>query len=334
MKILMIGGTGNISLPASQALVARGDDVILYNRGNQPIAGARQVTGDRYDSAAFEQQMAELLAKEGSIDVVIDMICYHPEHGRAVQRALGGRIGQYIFCSTVDVYTKTKSGYPIREDFEREPNPAFEYAYHKAILEKELEAAARQGAFALTIFRPAATYNDSGTPIALPGPGLPLLKRMRQGKPVIVLGDGNGIWASTHRDDVAPAFVAAAGNPAAFGKAYNVCGEEWLTWKSYYAAAAQALGGPELEFVEIPAKVLVKLTKGEASWCEWNFQYNNIYDNTQAKTDLGYTYRLTWADGVARQVAYHDQRGAIDSAADYAPYEQAIVDWRRLITSL
>ena len=145
MKILMIGGTGNISYPASQALVARGEDVILYNRGNHPMAGARQVIGDRYDNAAFEQDMAALLAKEGHIDVVIDMICFHPEHGRAVQRALGGKIGQYIFCSTVDVYTKTKSGYPIREDFEREPNPAFEYAYHKAILEKELEAAARQG---------------------------------------------------------------------------------------------------------------------------------------------------------------------------------------------
>ena len=33
MKVLIIGGTGNISTAATRKLIARGDQVILYNRG-------------------------------------------------------------------------------------------------------------------------------------------------------------------------------------------------------------------------------------------------------------------------------------------------------------
>lgn len=329
MKILLIGGTGNISAPISRALVARGEDVVLYNRGNHPLAGARQVSGDRNDGPAFEQQMRDLLAREGRFDCVIDMISYHPEHGRSVVRAFSGKIGQYIFCSTVDVYTKTRSGYPIREDFEREPDPAFEYAFRKAILEKELEAASQQGAFPLTILRPAATYNDTSLPIALLGPGEALLKRIRAGQPVIVLGDGSSIWASAHRDDVAAAFVAAAGNPLGYGKAYNVTGEEWMTWKTYYGAAALAMGAPEIEFVGIPAGLLARITQGEANWSDWNFQYNNIFDNSLARAELGYSYRLPWAEGVRRQIAFHDQRGAIDGARPYPLYQQVVEVWQK-----
>lgn len=328
MKVLIIGGTGIISTPISRALAAQGCDVLLYNRGSHPIEGTRQITGDRFDRAAFAQQMDDVLAREGRFDCVIDMILFHPDDLPDVIRAFGGRVGQYIFCSTVDVYTKTRSGYPIGEDFARDPNPAFEYAYNKALLEKGLEDAARQGAFPLTIFRPAATYNDASAPIAALGPGLALLRRMRQGKPVIVLGDGNGIWASTYCDDVAAAFTAAAGNPAAFGRAYNVTGEEWMTWKTYYRAAAAALGAPEPEFVPIPAGLLARITRGAANWSDWNFQYNNIFDNALARADLGYRYTLPWAEGAARMAAYHDRLGAIDAAPPFPLYDRVVEAWK------
>jgi nucleoside-diphosphate-sugar epimerase len=334
MKVLMIGGTGNISTPISQALAARGEDVILYNRGNHPVAGTRQVQGDRNQTEIFEQQLRDLAAREGRFDVVIDMICYHPEHGRSLVRGLDGKVDQLIFCSTVDVYTKTKSGYPINEHFEREPQPAFTYAYHKAIIEKELEAAAQRGAFGLTIFRPAATYNDHSLPIALLGPGEALLNRIRAGKPVIVLGDGNGIWASAHRDDVAPAFVAAVGNPHALGKAYNVCGEEWMTWKTYFSTAAKVMGAPEIDFVCIPAELLARISAGEANWSAWNFQYNNIFDNTSARNDLNFRCRVTWEEGLTRMVACQDTKGSIANAPPYPLYDRVIAVWQKHVRDM
>ena len=141
MKILIIGGTGNISTPITQALIERGDEVVLYNRGSAPVQGARQITGDRTDYARFEEQ----LAQEGWFDCVIDMVAYAPEDARSVVRAFHGRIGQYIFCSTVDVYTRPAPGYPIHEGFERRPNPDFEYASHKATLRRYSAGSFRAG---------------------------------------------------------------------------------------------------------------------------------------------------------------------------------------------
>jgi len=100
----------------------------------------------------------------------------------------------------------------VREDAERQPNPAFEYAYHKALCEQIFERAHGQG-FPATIIRPAATYNDTWCPISLIGSGQALLKRIRQGRPIIILGNGQSTWVSSHRDDTARAFVNAVGNP-------------------------------------------------------------------------------------------------------------------------
>jgi len=105
MKVLLIGGTGLVSTPITRFLLERGDDVTLYNRGVHEariLAGAKRILGDRRDYASFEAQMAEA----GRFDCVIDMVCYVPEEARSAMRAFRGRIGQLIFCGTVDVYSR------------------------------------------------------------------------------------------------------------------------------------------------------------------------------------------------------------------------------------
>ena len=93
MKVLIIGGTGNISTATARTLVARGDEVTLYNRGQRQvdIPGAyKTIIGDRYDHAAFEAQMAQA----GTFDCVIDMIGYAPEDVESAVRAFAGRVEQ------------------------------------------------------------------------------------------------------------------------------------------------------------------------------------------------------------------------------------------------
>ena len=327
MRVLIIGGTGNISTATARVLVARGDDVTLYNRGQREadIPGPYTVImGDRYDHAAFEAQMAEA----GTFDVVIDMIGYAPEDVHSLIRAFAGRTEHLIFCSTVDVYTKPAATYPIVEDAERKPSSAFRYAYNKAICERALEAAHDRGDFALTIIRPAQTYEDASTPLPLIGPGVHFLKRVRQGKPVIVLGDGTSFWGAAHRDDVGPTFAVAAGNPVAYGKAYTVSAEEVFTWEQLYGVIADVVGAPPLNLVRIPTDLLGRMAPKAAEWSVVNFHYNNIFDNSAAIADLDYRYTIPWAEGVQRMVAWHDARGAIDSAPDHALYNRIITVWQ------
>lgn len=100
MRVLIIGGTGNISTAIARVLVARGDDVTLSNRGQRQadIPGEYQtILGDRTNHAAFESQMAE----QPMFDVVIDMIGYALQDVQSLIRAFAGRTGQVVFCSTV-----------------------------------------------------------------------------------------------------------------------------------------------------------------------------------------------------------------------------------------
>jgi nucleoside-diphosphate-sugar epimerase len=328
MKVLIIGGTGNISTATARHLVARGDEVILYNRGQRQvdIPGAyKTMIGDRYDHAAFEAQMTEA----GTFDCAIDMIGYALEDVESAVRAFGGRVKQYIFCSTVDVYTKRPKGYPVTEDTERTPYPSFPYAFKKARCERILEAAQARGDFALTIIRPAQTYNDSSTPLPLIGPGVHLLRRVRQGKPILILGDGTSLWVASHRDDVGPAFAVAAGNPETYGKSYNVTGDEVMTWERYYTVVGEVMGAPPLDLVPIPTDLLGRMAPKAAEWCVENFHYNNLFDNSAAKADLGYRYTIAWEEGVRRMVAWHDARGAIDSSPDFHLYDEIVSAWRR-----
>jgi nucleoside-diphosphate-sugar epimerase len=330
MRVLIIGGTGNISTAITQQLIKDGADVTLYNRGltGADIKGAYQVIkGDRTDYPTFEKQMKDAQL----FDCVIDMIGYDPDDVQSLIRTFSGRTKQVIFCSTVDVYTKPAVRYPIIESEERKPSPTFPYAFKKAKCEGLLEDAADKGAFALTIIRPAHTYNDDRTPISFIGSGRHLLKRIRQGKPIIMLGNGSSFWTSAHRDDVAPTFAAAVCNPHVYGNSYHVAAEEWLTWEQHYNTVAEVMQAPPIRMIYIPTSILGRMAPKAAEWSVVNFTYNNIFDNSAAKRDLKYEYRITWREGVAKIVEYHDFIDAIDTCPDDALYGKLVDRWEKLI---
>lgn len=326
MKVLIIGGTGLISTGITRLLVERGDEVTLYNRGRTEAdipSGFKLILGDRKDYSAFEAQIANLEL----FDTVIDMIGFVPEEVESDVRAFQGRTKQFIFCSTIDVYTKPAKRYPIREDEERQPVESFPYAYDKAKCERILEQAHERGDFLVTIIRPAHTYGEGRGLVDSFRGGTYYLDRIRQGKPIIVHGDGNSLWASCYRDDVACAFVAAIGNEKTYGKSYHVTGEEWMTWNQYHQGVAEAMDAPSPTLVHIPTDLLVKVAPKKAEWCKENFQFNNIFDNTAARTDLDFRYTIPWVEGVRRIVAWLDERNLINSRDEPPTYDKIIDAW-------
>ena len=327
MKILIIGGTGLISTSMTRQFLLKGDDVTLFNRGQTPQrfpSGAKSIHGDRNDFHAFESQMRNHF----SFDCVIDMICFTKEQAESDIRAFESHTGHFIFCSTVNVYTKPAPFYPIREDSPRVPIDD-DYGTKKVVCEDTFFAAQSNGNFPVTIIRPAHTYGEGGVIIHTLGWSTSYIDRIRKGKPIIVHGDGNSLWNPCHVDDVAHAFVNAAGNSPSIGNAYHTTGEEWMTWNQYHEKVAIALGAPKPRFVHIPTDLLVKIDP-KKFWVTYNnFQGNNIFDNSAARRDIDFYYSIPWIEGVRRTVSWLDDQNRIENSDDDSYDDKLITIWEK-----
>ena len=331
MKLLIIGGTGNISTPITKKLQEIGNDITLFNfDANLPewlLPEVKVISGNRADLPQFENEIFD----GGIYDCVIDMICFEPDDAVRDISLFKGGTEQFIFCSTVDVYPKTGAKFPVDETCEIGASPSFPYGFKKVECEKLFWEAHAKGDFKLTVIRPAATYNEAWSPgVHSFGGQTYHLDRLLKGKPIILHGDGTSVWTASYRDDTASVFVAAAGNKIACGQAYNANGDEMYTMNHMWRTIARVIGAPEPNFVYIPTKLLYKMAPVEAEWCLENFMHNNIFDNSKVKRDLGYKYTVTYEQGVRLCFDYLSKNNLIENSDNYPFYDRIIQEWRVL----
>ena len=102
----------------------------------------------------------------------------------------------------------------------------------------------REEGFPVTIVRPSHTYDERNVPLGVHGKKgfYQVIKRMQEGKPVIIQGDGTSLWNLTFNADFAVGFIGLMGNRHAIGEAFQITGDETLTWNQIYATIAEALG--------------------------------------------------------------------------------------------
>ena len=102
----------------------------------------------------------------------------------------------------------------------------------------------REEGFPVTIVRPSHTYCERAVPVSVHGlqGSWQVLKRMMDGKPVLVQGDGSSLWTLTWNEDFARGFIGLLGNPKAIGEAFQIMSDEQLTWNQIYQSVANALG--------------------------------------------------------------------------------------------
>lgn len=104
MKLLVIGGTRFLGRHVVEAAVARGDSVTVFNRGRSGAvpAGVVSLIGDRRaDLSALHDPGV------GPWDAVVDTCGYLPGEVDRMAQALQGRVGTYVFVSSVSVYAET-----------------------------------------------------------------------------------------------------------------------------------------------------------------------------------------------------------------------------------
>lgn len=100
MRILIIGGTSFVGRAITEAAVAAGHEVTLFNRGqtaSDEFRDVERLTGDRNNDLSA-------LGGDRSWDATIDVCAYVPRHVRDLLELLDERAGHYTFISTVSVY--------------------------------------------------------------------------------------------------------------------------------------------------------------------------------------------------------------------------------------
>lgn len=243
MKILFIGGTGTISTAISKLLISQGHDLFLLNRGQRNDilpAGAHYLIADVNDETKVFKLIHDL-----EFDCVADFIAFIPEHLQRDYRLFKDKTKQFIFISSASAYQKPLSDYRVTEATPL-ANPHWQYARDKIACENYLMKLYREEGFPVTIVRPSYTYDERKTPLAVHGQTgtWSVVKRILDGKPVIIQGDGTALWTMTHSNDFAKAFVGLIGNIHARGEAVQITSDETLTWNQIYQCIADALNKP------------------------------------------------------------------------------------------
>lgn len=242
MKVLLIGGTGRISLAISKLLIEQGLELYLLNRANRVDQLEEGKVNFIVSDINDEEKVQKIL--EGMVfDVVADFIAFTPDQLERDYRLFKDKTKQFIFISSASAYQKPLADYRINEGTPLS-NPYWEYSRNKIACEEYLTKLYREEGFPITIVRPSHTYDERSIPFGVDGSkgGWQVAKRMLEGKQVIIHGDGTSLWTVTHNSDFAKGFVGLIGNAHAIGETVQITSDETLTWNQIYEIVADALG--------------------------------------------------------------------------------------------
>lgn len=300
MKVLLIGGTGTISMAITRLLVEKKWDVYLLNRGSRKQEVPDGVHWIEADVSRKEDIREKL---EGmSFDCVGEFVGFAPEHVERDIRLFTGKTKQYLYISSASAYHKPCRDYRITEGTAL-ANPYWEYSRNKIACEDILMKAYRDNGFPVTIIRPSHTYDERKIPIGVHGDNgsFAVIKRMMEGKPVIIQGDGTSLWTVTFNEDFAKAYVGLMGNPHAIGEAFQITGDESLTWNQIYQVIADALG-VELKAVHVSSEFLAAVSDYDFTGSLIGDKSNSVvFDNTKLKRVVpGFQATIRFEEGVRR----------------------------------
>jgi len=218
MRVLFIGGTGNISTSVSRECARRGLEIHQLVRGTRDVR-IDGVTVHRGDASDASQLLG--VAQSARWDAVVDWIAFTTADVERDINAFRGNTGQFIFISSASAYQKPPV-HPVITESTPLANPFWEYSRNKIACEEMLLKAYREEGFPVTIVRPSMTY-DTVLPLAIGGwTEFTVIDRIRKGEPIIVHGDGSSLWVLTHAEDFARGFVGLLGHPQTAGEAFQI----------------------------------------------------------------------------------------------------------------
>lgn len=303
MKLLFIGGTGNISTPCTRLALQHGHEVTLLNRGqtsrHPTPEGAQVIHADIRNPDEVRN------ALEGqNFDVVVDWIGFTPKQMETDLGLFRGKCGQFVFISSASAYQSPTTHYVISEDTPLQ-NPFWEYSRQKIACENFLLEAYRSEGFPVTIVRPSHTY-DTVIPVAVGNWDYTIADRMLRGQKIIAHGDGTSLWTLTHSRDFAKGFVGLLGNEKSIGHAFHITSDEVLTWNQIYRVIGGALG-VEPDLIFIPTDFIARFDSYTGDNLLGDKAGHGVFDNTKIKRFVpGFEATIPFREGIRETLHWFD----------------------------
>lgn len=306
MKVLFIGGNGNISWWCVEEAIARGYEVYELNRGMTRNT-RRAVQHEVHEIIAdIRDEEAVLRAIDNeTFDVVCDFICFNEDQARQAIRIFSGKCSQYIVISSEAVYRRESRYLPFRENTPQYSGDVEDsYILGKINVEKTFRNEYRDSEFPVTIVRPGYTYD---TIIQMPvGQNcFTAPRKLIEGYPFLMPGDGENLVAPLHSRDFAKAFTGLIGKKETIGEDYHIAAEKLITWNEMAMDILLALNLDPGNILHIPYAEAVKITEFYSSVVNRQHMWHYIFDDTKIKNVVSeWRQETSFAEGIKETVSW------------------------------
>ena len=295
MRSLIIGGTRNLGPSIVHALLQRGDEVAVFNRGqtrDDLPEEVERLRGDRTDP----EQMTRVLGGR-KFDLVVDTTLYTGAEAETAVELFAGRAGRYIFLSTGQVYlvrTGVKRPFkeedyagPVMEQPPKSNTSDYEnwlYGFDKRAAEDVFARAWAERKFPFTSLRLPMVNSERDHYDRMYGYFL----RIQDGGPVLIPeGDGAPV-RHVYGGDVVQAILRAVENESSIGCAYNIGQDETLTLAEFLELLSQLMHCP-LKISRVPREELTR--QGLLPHCSpFSGLWMSSLENARSKAELGMAY--------------------------------------------
>jgi nucleoside-diphosphate-sugar epimerase len=286
--------------------------------------GASLIRGNRLDRPAFEASV-----RAGRFDVAFDMICFTREDALSGIRAFKD-IQQIIHCSSVATYGRRFKWFPTTEDHPLAPTN--EYGRGKADADQIYLEAFMETGFPVAILKPSISYGPKSGLLRQIGNNFSWLDRIRQGKPLIVSGDGIAVHQFMHVDDVARGFLEMIGRVQCAGETYNLVQNGCTSWNDYHLTAMDILG-KSVELIGVPAKDIVAASRIANCPVSDVFSHNSFFSSEKYQQAIPqFLPKVSLKDGMAQVIEALEREGRIPKDEDGNWEDQLIESQGKVIT--
>jgi nucleoside-diphosphate-sugar epimerase len=230
-----------------------------------------------------------------------------------------------VQCSTVCTYGITYDWLPVTEDHPL--RPLTPYGQHKAAADAALLEAYERDGFPITILKPSTTYGPLQGMLRQIAWDVSWIDRIRQGKPIVVCGQGNALHQHMHVEDAARGFAHILGKTQCLGHTYNLVREPPITWAEYHRTAMQVLGR-DVELVGVSLADLQAHNVPRREICQEIFAHHTYYSTAKLCRDVPeFQPVVSLPDGMRQVFEAMGREGSLPHAESDG-WEDRLIAWR------